>query len=101
MAKKQVIRLTEGDLHNIIKESVKNILSEEDYVKYHKNPNSYTGEAKGDKATQPLKKNIYLDTVRSKIWNINQALKNNRIEDAKKQVGRLFKLVDAMINQGF
>ena len=28
MAKKQVIRLTEGDLHNIIKESVKNVLKE-------------------------------------------------------------------------
>ena len=99
MDKKQLIRLTEGDLHQIIDESIKNILSEEDYIKYHKNPNPYTGEAKGDKATQPLKKNIYLDTVRGKIWNIAQALKNNRIEDAKKQVDRLFKLVDAMINQ--
>ena len=100
MAKKQLIRLTEGDLYNIINESVKNILSEADYIKYHKNPNPYTGEAKGNKATQPLKKNIYLDTVRARIWNIAQALQNNRIEDAKKQVSRLFKLVDAMINQG-
>ena len=99
MNKKQLIRLTEGDLHNIINESIKNILSEEDYIKYHKNPNPYTGEAKGDKETQPLKKHIYLDTVRARIWNIAQALKNNRIEDAKKQVDRLFKLVDAMINQ--
>jgi DNA-binding transcriptional regulator YhcF (GntR family) len=30
MKKKQVIRLTESDLHNIIKESVKNILKEND-----------------------------------------------------------------------
>lgn len=100
MQKKEIIRLTESDLYNIINESVKNILSEADYIKYHKNPNPYTGEAKGNKATQPLKKNIYLDTVRARIWNIAQALQNNRIEDAKKQVSRLFKLVDAMINQG-
>ena len=30
MAKKQVIRLTENDLHRIIKESVKNVLMEKD-----------------------------------------------------------------------
>jgi hypothetical protein len=30
MAKKQVIRLTESDLHRIIKESVKNVLTEKD-----------------------------------------------------------------------
>lgn len=34
MAKKQVIRLTEGDLHKIIKESVKNIISELDWKTY-------------------------------------------------------------------
>ena len=34
MAKKQVIRLTEGDLHRIIKESVDNILSELDWKTY-------------------------------------------------------------------
>jgi hypothetical protein len=34
MAKKQLIRLTESDLHRIIKESVNNILSELDYKTY-------------------------------------------------------------------
>lgn len=34
MTKKQVIRLTEGDLHKIIKESVNNILSELDWKTY-------------------------------------------------------------------
>ena len=32
MAKKKVIRLTEGDLHRIIKESVNKILKENDYI---------------------------------------------------------------------
>ena len=34
MAKKQVIRLTEGDLHNIIKESVNKVLTELDWKTY-------------------------------------------------------------------
>lgn len=34
MAKKQLIRLTEGDLHRIIKESIKRILKEE-YNPFH------------------------------------------------------------------
>lgn len=96
---KQIFNLTEQELHNIIKESVKNILSEEDYIKYPKYPNAYTSEPKGDRETQPLKKHIYLDSVRGRISNIMLALKNNRIDDAKKQLMRLYKLVDAMINQ--
>ena len=32
MAKKQLIRLTEGDLHRIIKESVNKMLNENDYI---------------------------------------------------------------------
>lgn len=100
MGKKQLIRLTEDDLHNIIKESVKNILSEEDYVKYHKNRNLYDDNADGNGVTQQVKKGVSLFDIRARIPNIMQALKNNKIDDAKKQLMRLYKLVDAMINQG-
>lgn len=100
MAKKQLIRLTESDLQNIINESVKNILSEEDYVKYHKYRSPYDDNAKGNGVTQPVKKGVSLFDIRARIPNIMQALKNNKIEDAKKQLMRLYKLVDAMINQG-
>lgn len=34
MAKKQVVRLTESDLHRIIKESVNNVLTELDWTTY-------------------------------------------------------------------
>jgi hypothetical protein len=101
MAKKQLIRLTEGDLHNIIEESVKNILSEEDYIKYHKNRNPYDDNADGNGVTQPVKKGVSLFDIRARIPNIMRALKNNKINDADKQLMRLYKLVDAMINQGF
>ena len=32
MAKKQIVKLTEGDLHRIIKESVNNVLKESNYT---------------------------------------------------------------------
>ena len=41
MAKKQVIRLTESDLHKIIKESVKNVLNEEHNNLKKQNINEY------------------------------------------------------------
>lgn len=101
MAKKQLIRLTEDDLHNIINESIKNILFEEDYIKYHKNRNPYDDNTEGNGVTQPVKKGVSLFDIRARIPNIMQALKNNKIDDTKKQLMRLYKLVDAMINQGF
>ena len=102
MKRKQVIRLTENDLHNIIEESVNTILEDKDYVKYAKYPSPYDDENKNDNfQTKPLKSDINLQHVRARIANIRQALKNNKIEDAKKQTARLYKLVDSMINQGF
>lgn len=99
---KRVIRLTEGDLHNIIEKSVNAILEDKDYVKYAKYSSPYDDENKNDDfQTKPLKSNINLQHVRARIANIRQALKNNKIEDAKKQSARLYKLVDAMINQGY
>ncbi len=100
MRKKELIRLTENDLYNIINESIKNILLEEDYIKYHKNRSPYDNNAEGNGVTQPVKKGVSLFDIRAKIPNIMQALKNNRVDDAKKQLMRLYKLVDAMINQG-
>ena len=99
---KQLIRLTEGDLHKIIKESVNNILEDNDYVKYPKYSSPYDDKNKNDDfQTKPLKSNTNLQHVRARIANIRQALTNNKIEDAKKQTARLYKLVDSMINQGF
>ena len=100
MVKKQLIKLTEGDLYRIIEESVNKILSEEDYVKYYKNRNPYDDNAKGNGETKPVKKGVSLFDIRARIPNIMQALQNNRVDDAKKQLLRLYKLVDAMINQG-
>lgn len=97
----KTIKLTETDLHNIIKESVKHILINEDYIKYHKHNNPYNDKESGNGITQPLKNNTSLYDIRARIPNILYALKNNREDDAKKQLLRLYKLVDAMINQGF
>ena len=98
--KKKIVKLTEKDLYNIINESVKNILFEEDYIKYHKYRSPYDDNADGNGVTQPVKKGVSLFDIRARIPNIMQALKNNRVDDAKKQLMRLYKLVDAMINQG-
>lgn len=96
---KQLIKITENDLHKIIAESVQSILSEEDFVQYAKYDNPYTNKPQGENETKPLKKGVYLDSVRARLGNVMMALNNNRIDDAKKQVRRLYKLVDAMINQ--
>lgn len=98
---KKVIRLTEGDLHRIITESVNNIVESGNYVNYHKNRSAYDNNKEGNGETQPLKDNASLYDIRTRIPNIMKALKNNQIDDAKKQLMRLYKLVDAMINQGF
>ena len=94
------IKLSETELYNLIKESVKNILSEsEGYVKYQKHDSPYDDTKKGNGQTQPLKDNIYLDRVRAMLSNVLIAFKHEKYEDAKKQVLRIYKLVDAMINQ--
>lgn len=97
--KKQTIKLTENDLHNIIKESIQTLI-EDEYVKYQKQRSPYDDKAKGNGETQKLKNGVNLFDVRARIPHIMQALQNNRVDDAKKQLLRLYKLVDAMINQG-
>lgn len=96
---KKQIMLTENDIHDIVDNVLINILKE-DYVKYYKYGSPYDDNKKGNGVTQPLKKGITLHDVRGRISNILYALKNERTDDAKKQLLRLYKLVDAMINQG-
>lgn len=97
--KRQII-LTENDIHDIVENALNSILKE-DYVKYNKYNNPYDNNKKGNGITQPLKNGVDLHDVRGRISNILYALKNERTDDAKKQLLRLYKLVDAMINQGF
>ena len=91
---------TENDIHDIVENALNSILKE-DYVKYNKYNNPYDDNKKGNGVTQPLKNGVDLHDVRGRISNILYALKNERTDDAKKQLLRLYKLVDAMINQGF
>lgn len=93
-------KLTESKLNKIIKESINNVLMEEDYIKYHKYQSPYKRDKKEDESTPPLKDNVSLYDIRGRISNILQALHNNHTDDAKKQITRLYKLVDALINQG-
>lgn len=93
--------LAESKLNKIIKDSINNILMEGDYIKYHKYQSPYKSDKKETESTQPLKDNISLYDIRGRLANARQALHNNQIDDAKKQLARLYKLVDAMINQGF
>lgn len=98
---KKVIKLTESDLHNIIKESVSNILSEDKINKYNINNNPYDDKAESNEQSQPIKKGVGLYDIRARIFDINLALRNKDYEVVNKKVSRLYKLVDSMINQGY
>ena len=94
------IKLSESELYDLIKESINHILLEnDDYIKYQKFGSPYDNTKKGNGQTQPLKDNIYLDRVRAMLSNVLIAFKHEKYEDAKKQELRIYKLVDAMINQ--
>lgn len=71
MAKKQLIRLTEGDLHNIIKESVNNILTELDWK-------TYANAAK--KRYQQYKENPKDTTSWDSAYKLNRTA-NERFDD--------------------
>ena len=87
--KRQII-LTENDIHDIVENALNSILKE-DYVKYNKYNNPYDDNKKGNGVTQPLKNGVDLHDVRGRISNILYALKNERTDDAKKQLLRLYK----------
>lgn len=101
--KKEIIKISESQLYSIIENEIRNIISlnEDSYVKYHKYNSPYNDKEKGNGVTQPLKNDTSLYDIRARIPNILYALKNDRKDDAKKQLLRLYKLVDAMINQGY
>ena len=98
---KKFIKLTENELQTLINESIEEVLNTEDFIKYPKYDTPYNDKEEGNGVTQPLKKNVSLYDIRARIPNILTALRNEKIEDAKKQLLRLYKMVDAMINQGF
>jgi hypothetical protein len=98
---KKFIKLTENELQTLINESIEEVLNNEDYVKYPKYNTPYDDNKEGNGVTQPLKNETSLYDVRARISNILIALRNDKKEDAKKQLLRLYKMVDAMINQGY
>jgi hypothetical protein len=97
----KIIKLTETKLNQIIKKSISDFLINEDYVKYPKYRSPYDDKAESNGITQPVKKGVDLYDIRARLFNVSYALKNEKYDDAKKQLFRLYKLVDAMINQGF
>ena len=98
---KKVIKLTESDLHNIIKESINDVLLETDFNKYHINDNPYDDKIEGNGQSQPIKNGVGLDEIRARLFDISNALINKDYEVVKKKVLRLYKLVDSMKNQGY
>lgn len=71
---KKVIRLTESDLHNIIKESVENILTE---------TGRYEGEF--DRTGLPLDDNEYVES----IDYILDSIQNGNISYARKMISQM------------
>lgn len=98
---KEIVKISESDLHNLIKESISEILEEKDFIKYPKYPSPYDDKKIGNGVSQPVKNTTDLYDIRARISNVLYALREKRPDDAKKQLLRLYKLVDAMINQGF
>ena len=98
MGQRQLIRLTEGDLHKIINETVKSVLSEEGYPQFD---DVYAREQGEEDETRPLKNNVSLYHVRQRLGRLMQMLNNNDVDNAKSAARDLFGMVDAMINQGF
>lgn len=73
MKKKQLIRLTESDLHRVIKKSVKKVLKE----------GRYSGEY--DRTGSPLDDNEYVESLEY----ILDSITNGNISQAKKMISEL------------
>lgn len=101
--KKEVIKINESQLQNIIENEIRNVLNlnESDYIKYPKYKTPYDDNKKSEYYDQPLKDSVGLYDIRARLANIRYALKEKQLDDAFKQAGRLYKMVDYMINQGF
>jgi hypothetical protein len=72
-----------------------------DYVRYPKYRSPYDDKKIGNGVSQPIKDGTNLYDIRARLSNVLYALREKRPEDAKKQLLRLYKMVDAMINQGY
>lgn len=81
---------------NILRENI----NEAFFNRYKESP--YDDNAKQDGfSTQPLKKNVGLFDIRQRLEEIWRNCHTKDIEIAEKQAKRLYKMVDAMINQGY
>jgi hypothetical protein len=102
--KPQHIQITENELKDFIKESIKqyivdNNINEAFHNKYKRNP--YGNIIKKDGYDfQPVKDGIGLYDIRQRVEEIIRNCNAQDVAIAKKQALRLYKLVDAMINQG-
>lgn len=94
--------LDNTDIENVLYDALeykKNNINEAFYNKNKRNPY----DDKKDKSkytTQPLKDNVSLYDIRQRVQEIIMNCNSSDVHIAKKQALRLYKLVDAMINQG-
>ena len=77
MAKKQVIRLTESDLHRIIKESVNNILTELDWRTYASAADKRRKQAYDERESEIKRSGLYWNDKAEELYN-----KSRKLDDA-------------------
>lgn len=102
--KQEVIKVSESELKTLIENEIQEILKINeinDYVRYPKYRSPYDDKKIGNGVSQPIKDGTNLYDIRARLSNVLYALREKRPEDAKKQLLRLYKMVDAMINQGY
>ncbi len=86
-------------LDRITKPSDSKFLNETFFNRYKESP--YDDNEKQTGASQPLKDDVSLFHIRQRVEEIIRNCNVDDVEICKKQVMRLYKMVDAMINQGF
>lgn len=94
------ITINENDIKDMVETSIKTILKEAFFNKFKTNPYDHNKKGEGF-TTQPLKDEVSLYHVRQRLQEIVRNCNPEDVAIAKKQAMRLYKLVDAMINQGF
>ena len=86
-------------LDRITKPSDSKFLNETFFNRYKES--TYDDNEKQTGASQPLKDDVSLFHIRQRVEEIIRNCNVDDVEICKKQVMRLYKMVDAMINQGF
>lgn len=94
------IDINENDIKNMVETSIKTILNEAFFNKFKTNPYDHNKKGEGF-TTQQLKDEVSLYHIRQRLQEIVRNCNPEDVAIAKKQAMRLYKLVDAMINQGF